>query len=253
MKKFKLVVVAFLAALLWMPYVNAECDAAESNKLSSLANNVRSSQDVIEKEVDPDPDWNPPDGLTEEEMNNYVYKLKFFRIFISNITEDLYVTVTNNTTKATKTFNYSDTTNGTVSFDEEVGFQIINYTVDVYASSNTGCASKKLRTFYVTTPKYNTFSEYSNCEGIREFYLCHEYLSVEADTTLDKFISLTDDYRAGKIKADGSINDGEKKDEGLLGFIKNHKGTVIGASIVVIAIGGLVIVIIVKKQRSRIV
>lgn len=251
MKKFKLVVVAFLAALLWMPYVNAECDAAESNKLSSLANNVRSSQDVIEKAVDPDPDWNPPDGLSEEELENYVYEIKFFRIFISNITEELYVTVTNNDTKEKKTFNYSDTNNGTISFDEMVSSQIVNYTVDVYASSSTGCVSKKLRTFYVTTPKYNSLSEYSNCEGIEEFYLCHEYLTVE--TSVDNFESLTTQYREGKLKADGSVKEPEKKDEGILGFIKNHKGTVIGASIAIIAIGGLVIVIIVKKQRSRIV
>lgn len=251
MRKIKLVVVAFLAALLCMPYVNAECDAAETNKLSSLANNVKSSQDVIEKAVDPDPDWNPPDGLTEEELENYVYEMKFFRIFISNITEELYVTITNNSTKETKTYNYSDATNGTISFDELVSDQIVNYTLDVYASSKTGCASKKLRTFYITTPKYNSLSEYSNCEGIEEFYLCHEYLNVE--TSVDNFESLTTQYREGKLKADGTPKGEDKKDEGIFGFIKNHKGTVIGASIAIIAIGGLVTVIIVKKQRSRIV
>ena len=69
MKKFKLVVVAFLMVLLGMPHVYAECDAAEANKLSSLANNVQGSQEVVEKEVDPDADWNPPDGLSEEEYD----------------------------------------------------------------------------------------------------------------------------------------------------------------------------------------
>ncbi len=251
MKKFKLVVVAFLMVLLGMPHVYAECDATESNKLSSLANNVQGSQEVIEKEVDPGQDWNTPDGLTDEEYENYVYKMKFFRIHINNITEDLYVVVTNKNTKKSTTYNYSDTSNGNISFDEVVSSQIVNYTIDVYASSKTNCGSKKLRTFYITTPKYNSLSEYSVCEGIEEFYLCHEYLSVE--TNIENFESLTTQYREGKIKADGSIKEDEEKDKGFLGFLREHKGTVIMISVSIIAIGGLVIVIIVKKQRSRII
>ncbi len=251
MKKFKLVLVTFLMTLLCMPHVYAECDAAEANKLSSLANNVQGSQEVVEKEVEPGPDWNTPDGLTDEEYENYVYMMKFFRVHINNITEDLYVVVTNKNTKESKTYNYSDTSNGNISFDEVVSSQIVNYTIDVYASSETNCGSKKLRTFYITTPKYNSLSEYSLCEGIKEFYLCHEYLNVEVNT--ENFESLTTQYREGKIKADGSINDGDKKDNGFLGFLKNHVGTVIIVSVLIVTIGGLVIVIIVKKQRSKII
>ena len=250
MKKFKLGVVTFLMALLCMPHVYAECDAAEANKLSSLANNVQGSQEVVEKEVEPGPDWNTPDGLTDEEYENYVYMMKFFRVHINNITEDLYVVVTNKNTKESKTYNYSDTSNGNISFDEVVSSQIVNYTIDVYASSKTNCGSKKLRTFYITTPKYNSLSEYSLCEGINEFYLCHEYLNVEVNT--ENFESLTRQYREGKIKADGSKND-DKTDNSFLGFLKEHIGTVIIISLLIVTIGGLVIVIIVKKQRSRII
>lgn len=251
MKKFKLVVITFIASLICMPCVFAECEAAESNKLNSLATNVKNSQEVIEKVMDPDPDWNPPDGLTEEEFANYEYKIKYFRIYINNITEDLYVIVTNNTTEEKKTYNYQDTNNGTVFFDEMVSSQIVNYKVEVYASDKTNCNSKKLRTFYITTPKYNSLSEYKSCEGIEEFYLCHEYLNVETST--ENFETLVKDYREGKLKADGSKKDEEKKNEGFLGFLKEHKGTVIIASLAIITIGGLVTVIIVKKQRSRIV
>ena len=250
MKKFKLGVVTFLMALLCMPHVYAECDAAEANKLSSLANNVQGSQEVVEKEVEPGPDCNTPDGLTDEEYENYVYMMKFFRVHINNITEDLYVVVTNKNTKESKTYNYSDTSNGNISFDEVVSSQIVNYTIDVYASSKTNCGSKKLRTFYITTPKYNSLSEYSLCEGINEFYLCHEYLNVEVNT--ENFESLTRQYREGKIKADGSKND-DKTDNSFLGFLKEHIGTVIIISLLIVTIGGLVIVIIVKKQRSRII
>lgn len=251
MKKFKLVVVTFIAGLLGMPLAYAECDATETNKLSSLANNVKVSQEIIQKEFELGVGDNPPDGLTEEEIKDYKMKVDYFKIYISNITEEIYVVVTNNNTKQTKTFNYKDTQNGTAFFEEEVGSEIVNYTIEVHASGKTNCNSKKLRTFYLTTPMYNIFSESSLCEGIKEFYLCHEYLSVK--TTFDKFEELTNQYRDGKLKADGSIKDDDKKDNGIIGFIKEHKGTVIVATLAVITIGGLVTVIIVKKQRSRIV
>ena len=67
MKKFKLVVVTFIAGLLGMPLAYAECDATETNKLSSLANNVKVSQEIIQKEFELGAGDNPPDGLTEEE------------------------------------------------------------------------------------------------------------------------------------------------------------------------------------------
>ena len=70
---------------------------------------------------------------------------------------------------------------------------------------------------------------------------------------MENFESLIKQYREGKIKADGSIKEDDEKDDGFLGFLKEHKGTVIMISISIVAIGGLVIVIIVKKQRSRII
>lgn len=251
MKKIRLAVVTFIISLICAPYVYAECDATESNKLSSLANNVRTSQEIIQKEFELGEGDNPPDGLSEEEIANYKMKVDYFKIYVSNITEDIYVVVTNGNTKESRTFNYQDTQNGTVFFEEEVGSEIVNYTINVYASNKTNCTSRKLRTFYVTTPMYNIFSESSLCEGIEEFYLCHEYLSVK--TTFDKFEDLTNQYRDGKLKEDGSLKTDDGKNNGIFGFIKEHKGTVIIASVAIIAIGGLVTVIIVKKQRSRIV
>ena len=75
MKKFKLVVVTFIAGLLGMPLAYAECDATETNKLSSLANNVKVSQEIIQKEFELGVGDNPPDGLTEEEIKDYKMKV----------------------------------------------------------------------------------------------------------------------------------------------------------------------------------
>lgn len=251
MRKFRLVVVAFAISLLAIPLAYADCDVTETNKLSSLANNVNSSQEIIQKEVKLEEGYNTPDGLTDEELENYLAKRDYFRVSIYNVTEELYIEVTDNNTKETKRYNYEDAINGTISFEKEVGTEITNYTVIVYASDKTGCVTRKLRTFYIELPMYNLLSESSLCEGIKEFYMCHEYLNVEVNFT--KFEESTQLYREGKLKDDGSEKGDDKNNEGFLGFLKEHKGVVIITSIGIIAIGGLVTMIIVKKQRSRIV
>lgn len=250
MKKFRLAVVALIMSLIYMPFVYADCDAATSSRLSGLAANVRRDFEVIEKEVPQDGTFTLPDGLTEEEEKNYVATRPYFRIHISNITEELYVVVTNNNTNERKTFRYSDAENGVITFEEPVLIEIVNYKIEVYASTGTDCPNRRLQTLTLTTPMYNTFSEEARCDGIEEFYLCHEYLSVE--TSFKDFDRLVEQYRAGRLKEDGSEKD-KNENSGFFGFIKEHTGTVIIVSVAIIAIGGLVTVIIVKKQRSRVV
>ncbi len=249
MRKFKLVVVAFIFSLVLMPLVYAECDATESNKLSNAANNVKANFEVIEKEVENTDDFNPPDGLTDEELDAYVFTEKFFRIHVSNITEDIYVIVTNDVTKESKRFNFTDTENGNISFDNMVTSDIINYSINIYSSDKTNCVNKNLRTLPLTTPMYNTLSELSLCEGIEEYYMCHEYLSVGVD--FNNFEKLAEQYRKGKEKEEDKKN--EEKNKGFFGFIRKNAVLVIITSVGIIAVGGIVTVIIVKRQRSRIV
>lgn len=251
MKKIRVIVITLIAFFVSTSWVNALCDATESNRLNGLAVNVKHSYEIVDLEVPLPDDYNLPDGMSDEDLENYVNKESYYRIYLSNITEDLYVVVTNTNTNEKKTFRYSDTENGSVSFDERVGTEIINYTFEVYASEKNDCVGRKLHTMYLTTPMYNVYSESANCTGISEFYLCHEYLSV--DVKFDKFDSLTEQYREGKIREDGSIKEDEKTEKGFFGFIKEHKGIVIGATFLIVVAGGCITIVIVKKQRSRIV
>lgn len=251
MKKFKDLLFALFLFVIGIPVVVAECTAEESNKLNSLAANVKANYEVIQKEVSIDEGFNYPDGLTEEEMNNYKAYRDYFRIYISNITEDLYVTVTNKNTNETTTYTYKDAVDGVISFEQKVLIEITNYTIVVYSSDETNCPNSKLYTLYVTTPLYNNFSESNLCDGIEDFYLCHEYLSV--NTSFENFEELTSKYREGKIDDSGEEIIQQEETKGFINFIKEHKGIVITVSVVIVIIGGLVTVIIVKKQRSKII
>lgn len=253
MKKLRITILVLVAFFASVGLVRAECDSKESNRLNSLAVNVKVSYVEDKKKADMSGEFNPPDGLSEEELEGYIAYITYFKVYIANVTEELYVIVTNNVTKESKTYSYQDAVDGTITFDHEDLTVITNYTIDVYASSNTECANTKLTTHYLTTPKYNSYSDSTICEGIENFYLCHKYLAVKA-VGFDEFVTLAERYKKGQIDSDGSeIVDKEPGKDNFFDYIKEHKGIVIGTVVTVLVIGGLVTVIIVKKQRSRIV
>ena len=252
MKKLNVVFLALILFFASIRSVYAVCDATESNTLNSLAVNVRASYEAIEEEYTPDESFNPPDGMPIDD--DYVVTRNIFRIYITNITEELYVVVTNDVTDEELTFTYQDSNNGTVTFDQEDLSSIRNYTVTVYSSSQTNCPDTRLYNYYFTTPMYNTFSEYDVCEGLEEFYLCYEYLSVSMPSYAD-FLSSVEDYRNGLIDEEGEEipPDVVEEDNSFWDYVGEHWIIITIVAGVIIVGGVLVTVIIVKKQRSKIV
>lgn len=253
MKKIEAFILALMIFFVGTNYVYAVCDATETNTLNSLAANVGRSYEIITKELTADETlYDIPGGLTDEEAENFLFKVDFFKIYVTNITEELYVVVTNENTGEKKTFHYSDTDNGTASFEEEVGTEIVNYTIEVYSSDVTNCRDQRLYTLYLTTPMYNTASESSLCTGIEDFYMCHEYLSVAVDFT--NFIERTEEYRAShNEEAPEEEVPEEETDGGFLAFVQDHIVWVVVIVVAVVAAGGLITFVVIKKQRSRIV
>ena len=251
MKMIKALVLTLIVFIASIDITFAACTAEESNKLNGLAVNVKVSSEKLVGTLDPD-DYSTPDGMTDEEAENYVGTYYYFKIYISNLTEDLYIKVYNNVTNETLTYNYSDSDNGSISIDWKKIRKITNFTITVYSSDKTNCPDKKLYTTYVTIPRYNEYSGYELCRGIEEFYLCHEFLSVESED-FENFTQLVNKYREGKINNEGQeVIPDKVENNGFWDYIHNHLGLVIGASISILLIVGLVVVIIVKKQRSKI-
>lgn len=250
MKNIKYILVILLTFFISTNISNAVCDTTEKNKLNSEALKIKTSYEEMTGILDPS-EYTPPDGLTDEEINNYVAHYTYFKIYIANLTENLYVVVENNITKEKKTFTYEESENGTVSFDWEELRTLVNYKITVYSSSKTGCPDTKLHTLTLTMPRYNSYSEQSVCKGAEDFYLCYKYLSVDS-VDFNKFMELVTKYKEGKIDKSGQeIEEPKKEEKGFSNFFKEHKKEVIVASIIVIILGGTITVIIVKKQRSK--
>ena len=254
-KRIKRLVWMLLVFLVLSPTVKAACDATEENKLRALAYNVKASYEPGDgPDIRTDDGFGLPDGLSEEgyeELENTPIYILVMKVYINNITEDLYVKVSDKLSGQTKTYQYSDTDKGTLTIVQDEISMINNYTIEVYSSAKTSCPDTKLYTTYLTTPMYNQLSEMAYCEGAEEFYLCHEYLSVEP-TNMPEFVTLVEQYKEGKINEDGNPSKPDEKEKKTFGeFVKKHKGIFIGAGIGIVIVGGAVAVIIVRKQRSK--
>ncbi len=249
MKKF--VVLVFTIAIFFSStlLVKAVCDTSELNKLKSLALNVKASYELAKRDVTKDPGYAYPDGLTDEEQEQYQDFVSYFKIHINNLTEDMYVEVTNNKSDEKKVYTYNDTIDGNITFDQTDIVRLRKYTITIYSSGNTGCEGTKLYTTYVTTPMFNSFSEEPMCNGAEDFYLCREWLSTTYN--VDNVSERIEKYKKGLLNKDGEETPPEEEKKGFIEFVKEHKGIVAITAIGVIAIGGLVTVIIVKKQRSN--
>lgn len=250
MKKWKAFLFTLVLFFVSSNYVYAVCDVNETNELNSLATNVNVSYEIVQVEIPKDENFNYPDGMTEEERAEYVAYDNYFRIHISNLTEDLYVVVRNENTGESTTYNYQDSSNGTITFDRLVTMEIVNYTITIYSSSETNCADTELYTQYLTTPMYNPYSELVLCEGIEDFYLCQEYLSVDVDFTY--FYDDVERYRNGLINDDGEEIP-EEEDPGFFDFVRDNIVIIIVVVVVIVAAGGLITFVVIRKQRRRIV
>ncbi len=252
MKNFKVLALILFMLFVSKPVVNAACSVEENSKLYKEASNVKVSYEVLQRDASNDPGFNFPDGMTDEQIENFTWMEDYFRIYISNLTTNLYVEVKNNVTDEVKTYSYSDSNNGIVSFDQMDKEQIYNYTVTVYSSINTNCEGTKLYTAYTSTPMFNYVSDEPACEGVEEFYACKKWLSVPI-TNMETLYDRIEKYKEGLIDKDGEEKEEPSKEEekGFKKFVKENKAIIIATTVCIVAVGGLVTVIIVKKQRSK--
>ncbi len=246
MKKINKLIFTIILALISID-VYAACDTKELNELRSAAANIKTSYEVMEGKFDPS-EYSPPDGITDEELEEYEGVYTFFRIYITNLTPDLYITVYNDLTDQTTTYNYSDSTDGTITFDWDDIRGLVNYQITVYSSNQTNCADTKLHTLYLTTPRYNEYSSYEICDGAEDYYLCYEYLTVPEDVSYSEFVQNVEEYKINH-NTEKEEEESPQESNDFISFLSQHKVPILVISITILAIGGLTTVIIIKKRR----
>lgn len=214
--------------------VKAVCNYTDKAAANKKAANVKLDYEVVEdtKEYD--------DGTIS--INEY------FKMTILNVTEDLYVTVTNDVTNTTNTYRYSDAKDGVITFNWDNNEVVTNFTMKVYGSDESPCKDEELRTIRKQTPRYNDFANRAICEDMKDFYLCEKYTTVE-NIDESMFINKVEDYAEGKIDDNGESTE-EKKDKNLLYYLNEYKWYIMGGLLVIAVGSGIAIVIRNKKYRE---
>lgn len=252
MNKLKFFAVSLVTFLLLSTTAQAAgtCNYEEKAKLNSEVANVKTNFEIKQREIKIDPENVPDEYIGTSAAENYTVKEDYAQINILNLTENLYVEVTNDINKDKETYRYSDSNNGNIAIVRNDLNNIVTYTVKIFASSNTGCEGTSLSTKYVAVPRYNEYSSYSLCNSLPDYYLCQKYVNFQ-DVDFSKFVEQVTgeiDKRNTESKEEEKNNKWYKE---VGNFISDNKLYFIigGVSLVVIA-GAITVVIIRKRRRS---
>lgn len=263
MQKMKKLLFAFLISVVSLANVKAEtadeilansrylsssgtCSTSEVSEINKLFSKVRASYEIKEEKVKVDSYLvgEEPIGNGEQAYSS----LEYFKINITNITEKLYVIVTDDYNNESKIYN--STEDGIVSFDWRNIDKVVNFKITVLTSNKTSCPNEKVgSTIVVRTPRYNSYSNEAVCGQYPDFDLCQRYVTFN-DISIEEYNKRLEEYEETKY---GNIVDQEENLgtwERIKKFIIDNKYYFIGGGVGIIIIAGVAVVVVVKKRRS---
>lgn len=239
MKKILKFLFAIIPILL-VKNVYAECTYADQVAINGKAANVKVAYEVAQGKV-PDGTFVGCDG---EDECDYTYK--YFKITILNLDEDLVVKVKNNYDNTVKSFTHRDADeNGIITFDWNTTSVMTTFTFDISSSSTALCPNKKQLSQYLTTPRKNVYSTYSQCEGLEDNYLCEDFVTYEE-------LSFAEFYqKIEEAKEEAGIPPIEEQTfwQKVEAFINENKGWIVLGAVGLIVITTTVIIVVRKKRN----
>ena len=253
MSKFKYLILTLLIFVFGITPVGAICNYKEQARLNREVSNVKVSYEVVTKPYADQSLCYPPEDI--ENPEDYLCKGEFIQINILNINENMIVNVENDTYDNSFRYSYEDTDSGTLSFvltndnNLEVSYNedVVEYTIEILASSETGCEGSGLRTIYLTVPRYNIYSNVAPCDEMSDYYLCQKYVTYP-EVTYEQF--------SETIANEIAEREGQKEEElkwyqKIWEFVVEHKTAFIaGGIIIVVAGGGTAAYIIIRRRRD---
>ena len=166
------------------------------------------------------------------------YTTVHFDLKIENVTEDVYVRVTNDYDNTTKDYYYKDSDNGTLVIPSPNVYRYVKYIVKVY-TKDSECGGEAVQTLNLKTNIYNGYSNFDICKKAKEpIDICYEFKDT-SNLSVNEFM----------IEAQKEIDYLNRSFlTKLLDFIKEYYMYIL---IPIILIGAYYIVRIVILKRSR--
>lgn len=247
MKKKVVVMLAGILAVLNLNVVDATslCTFEEQSRLNKVAASVKAVYEEAEEKLDPSLFI-----VTEETEDGDFYDL-YFKIIFTNITEDMYVKVTNDYNDEIKFIRYSDTTNGSYTLNWYELDSVVRFTYEVYSSDKTKCKDEKYFTNYLVTPKYNDFHTSIICEGITDYLPCQKYITVDMEYS-EQYNKIVD-YVKNEQENQKDLDENKKWYEIIGDFVKQHKKAFVAGSSIIVIAGVATIVVVIKRKRESVI
>ena len=246
MQRIKNMLFAFGISVIFIANVGAAsvCTNAEQAELRTAAGNIRATYEEQERKET---------NYNEHMETEFTHIYHYMKINITNISEKFYVEVENDYDKKKETYNYSNTTDGILSFDwEEVYEKPVTFTIKVYSSDKTGCEGELYRTITLKIPRYNVYSHETICAQYSDNELCKEWVMYN-EMDFETFQNEMNEYVDKEfLKLQGS-NGKEINNsfwERVKEFVSDNKYYFIGGGAVLIVAAGVAVVVIVKRKRS---
>lgn len=219
--------------------VHAECSYKERAELNKESSNIKVSYEIVTEEtIASDADMSEPITFYKE----------LFEVSILNLTDNFYIVVTNNTNNDRKTYNYSNTNNGIITYRWNDLYEVSTQTFKIYASSKTNCANELYRTAYLTLPRYNSYHDWGICEGRDNLSLCDKYVTtkeVSYSTFVDQLTKATKQENNNPNSNNNTTNNTVNPQESTTVIYYIAGGTVAAAILVV------VVVVVARKKRNQ--
>lgn len=174
------------------------CDKQDIERLKQIANNITYTYEYI-----------------GDKYNYQLYNVTFY-----NLTDEIYIRQGN--------FNYFE---NDLTIDTESG----NNKFEVYAYN---CFEKRVSTININLPKFNEYSQSSECEEIGKDNLdiCYEWY--QGNLTYDQFINEIDNY-----------NQKHNNDKDIIKILKDNYLYVIAGGVILLII--IILLIIHRKKKNR--
>ena len=218
------------------------CSYKEQTELGSKAANIKVSYEPITIHLS-ESSGETGDDLEESDLDD----ARILKVSILNLTDEFYLTMTNDKNDDVKTFSVNDLINGLITFNWEDVLEVTNLTFKIYTTNKTNCPNELYKTLYVNLPRYNEYYKLGICQDLEDYSLCQEFVTFK-EIDNNSFYKKIDSYRKENEKNDEENVSEEKKDNKVLEFINKNKWLIItGASLIIIVIVGIEIS---KKKKQ---
>lgn len=248
MKK-SLVGVILTSVLLFGPnIVNAEssCSYSEQAELNNIAANVKTTYETVKVKTGTIIDV---DASNEFETVYMDLIESGFDIYVLNVTEDIYVKVSNDKNDEVYTFRNSDTDGGVAKFQTTKTDEMVTYTIEIYANKYD-CTGEIIRKYTMMTPMFNRYSELQVCADNPDFYYCQEFISTET-ISYESFYKKLNEY-VEKVEVEEQKENEKNLWEKIKDFYHDNMIAINIAGTVIVIAGVTTTAILIKKRRSRV-